>query len=131
MHKIVHEHGASPDLPIARALDLHTPANVFGAETSPHMDIWRHSMNKKCRPVVDLGTPCSLSVFAYDSITVLSVWELISVSMRHSQGDGVNTSMSRSMCCTHASLDVSIRDSSCVVCVVIFRGMVMCYLGRK
>ena len=29
IHKIVHEHGASPDLPTARASDLHTPANVL------------------------------------------------------------------------------------------------------
>ena len=39
VHKIVYEHGASPDLPTARASDLHTPVNVFEAETSPHADI--------------------------------------------------------------------------------------------
>ena len=57
IHKTVHEHGASLDLPTARASDLHTPANVFEAETSPHADIWRHSMNRGsskvyCRPVL-------------------------------------------------------------------------------
>ena len=60
-------------------------------------------------------------MFAYDSITVLSAWELTSVSMRYSQGDGVNTSLSRLMYCTHelySFLDVSIRDSSCVVCML-------------
>ena len=41
------------------------------------------------------------TVFAYDSITVSSAWELTSVSMRYSQGDGVNTSLSRLMYCTH------------------------------
>ena len=40
-------------------------------------------------------------VFAYDSITVSSAWELTSVSMRYSQGEGVNTSLSRVMYCTH------------------------------
>ena len=71
-------------------------------------------------------------MFEYDSIAVLYARELTSVSMRYSQGDGFNTSLSRSMYCTYASLllDVSIRDSSCM-CVVIFRGTVMCYLGRK
>ena len=72
-----------------------------------------------------------MGMFAYDSITVSSAWKLISVSMCYSQGDGVNTSLSRFMYCTHASLDVSIRGSSCVVCVFIFRGTVMCYMGRK
>ena len=37
----------------------------------------------------------------YDSITVSSTWKLTSVSMRYSQGDGVNTSLSRLMYCTH------------------------------
>ena len=31
---------------------------------------------------------------SYDSITVSSMWELASVSMRYSQGDGVHTSLS-------------------------------------
>ena len=43
----------------------------------------------------------SRGMFAYDLITVSSAWELISVSMRYSQGDGVNTSLSRFMNCTH------------------------------
>ena len=37
----------------------------------------------------------------HGSITVSSAWELISVSMCYSQGDGVNTSLSRLMYCTH------------------------------
>ena len=40
-------------------------------------------------------------LFAYDSITVSSAWELTSVSIRYSQGNGVNTSLSRLMYCTH------------------------------
>ena len=36
-----------------------------------------------------------------DSITVSSTWELTSVSMRYLQGDGVNTSLSRLVYCTH------------------------------
>ena len=43
----------------------------------------------------------SSGVFGYDSMTVSSAWELTSVYMRYSQGDGVNTSLSRLMYCTH------------------------------
>ena len=42
-------------------------------------------------------------VFAYDSITVSSAWELTAVSIRYSKGDGVNTSLSRIVYCTHES----------------------------
>ena len=56
VHKIVHEHGASPDLPTLRASDLHTPANVFEVETSPHADIWRHSMNREFQGLLQAGT---------------------------------------------------------------------------
>ena len=65
-------------------------------------------------------------LFAYDSITYSSAWEFISVSMCYSQGDGVNTSLSRFMYCTHKSF-----RSFPVCCVVIFRGTVMCYPERK
>ena len=73
-------------------------------------------------------------LFGHESITVSSAWESTAVSMRYSQWDGVNTSLSRLMYCTHECrpcLDVSIRDSFCVVSMVIFRGTVMCYQGRK
>ena len=72
-------------------------------------------------------------MFVYDSITVSSAWELTSVSMHYSQGEGVNTSLSRIMYCTHVVSwsDVRIRGSSCVVCMGIFRGTVMCYQKRK
>ena len=43
----------------------------------------------------------SRGMFAYDSITVSSAWELISVSMCCSQGHGVNTPLSKRMYCTH------------------------------
>ena len=43
----------------------------------------------------------SRGMFAYHSITVSSACELISVSMCYSQGDGVYTSLSRLMYCTH------------------------------
>ena len=42
-----------------------------------------------------------MPLFAYDSITVSSTWELTSVSMRYSQGEGVNTFLSRVMYCTY------------------------------
>ena len=72
----------------------------------------------------------SRGMFAYNSITVSSAWELISVSMCYSQGNGANTPC-LGLCTVRtisSSLDVSIRDSSFVVCLVIFRGTVMCYL---
>ena len=53
-----------------------------------------------------------------DSITVSSTWELTSVSMRYSQGDGVNTSLSRLVYCPHViiiylcSFPVYVRASS-------------------
>ena len=64
----------------------------------------------------------SRGMFAYNSITVSSAWELISVSM----WDLIPLVRTIS-----SFLDVSMRDSSCVVCLVIFRGKVMCYLGRR
>ena len=48
----------------------------------------------------------SRGMFAYDSITASSAWELTSVSMRYSQGEGVSTSLSRIMCCTHVKSTV-------------------------
>ena len=51
-----------------------------------------------------------------DSITVSSAWELTSVSMRYSQGDGVNTSLSRMSYCTH-SYSCLIRILCYLVCV--------------
>ena len=56
VHKIVYIHGASPDLPNARASDLHTPASVSEAETSPHADIWRYSMNREFQGLLQAGT---------------------------------------------------------------------------
>ena len=54
-------------------------------------------------------------MFAYDFITVSSAWELTSVSMRYSQGEGVNTSLFRITYCTHVKFIVSFRSLS--VCV--------------
>ena len=56
VHKVVHEHGASPDLPTARASKLHTLASVSEAETSPHAEIWRHSMNREFQDLLQAGT---------------------------------------------------------------------------
>ena len=56
VHQIIHEHGASPDLPTARASDLHTSVSVFEAKTSPHADIWRHFMNREFQGLLQAGT---------------------------------------------------------------------------
>ena len=49
-----------------------------------------------------------------DSITVSSTWELTSISMRYSQGDGVNTSLSRITYCTHVVYTSPCLILSCV-----------------
>ena len=56
VHNIVHEHGASPDMPTAHASGLHTPVSVSEAETSPHAEIWRHSMNRELQGLLQAGT---------------------------------------------------------------------------
>ena len=56
-----------------------------------------------------------------DSITVSSTWELTSLSMRYSHGEGVHTSLSRITYCTHVLVYCSVSFLSCM-CVVIFRG---------
>ena len=78
------------------------------------------------------GSPLLYNMYMLtcDSITVSSTWELTSVSMRYSQGDGVNNSLARLVYCTHV---YNITLSSVVYCVVfkgIFRGTVMCCPGR-
>ena len=55
-------------------------------------------------------------MFAYDSITVSSAWELISVSMCYSQGDGVNTPLSRLMYCTRELRSLVVPFLPCVLC---------------
>ena len=39
VHEIVRQHGATPDLPTARAPDIHTPTSVSEAEASSHAEI--------------------------------------------------------------------------------------------
>ena len=56
IHEIIHERGASSDLPTARASDLPTPVNVMEAETSPHANIRRHSMNREFQGLLQSGT---------------------------------------------------------------------------
>ena len=56
IHEIIHKHGASPDLPTARASDVPTPANVMEAETSPQANIWRHPMNRDFQGLLQSGT---------------------------------------------------------------------------
>ena len=55
VHEIVRHHGASPDLPTARALDLHTPTSVSEAEASPHVEIWRQSMTREFHGLLQAG----------------------------------------------------------------------------
>ena len=52
-------------------------------------------------------------MLTYNSITVSSTWELTPVSMRYSQGDGANTSLSSLMYCAYVLvLDLLL---SCVI----------------
>ena len=73
-------------------------------------------------------------MFGYDSITVSYAWELISVSMCYSHGDGFNTSLSR--LCTVPTTYLLVLYTECLdLCIVfgivVFGGMVMCYPGRR
>ena len=53
--------------------------------------------------------------WSYDSITVSSTWELTSVSMRYSQGDGVHTPC-LGLYCTHVSFgSLCASVFSCVI----------------
>ena len=63
---------------------------------------------------------------SYDSITVSSTWELTSVSMRYSQGDGVHTPVSRLVLYPH-SLSVYVNV---ILFYWITHDMVMCCMGR-
>ena len=54
-------------------------------------------------------------VLTYDSITVSSAWDLTSVSMRYSQGEGVNTSLSRNPCCVYVTLKTSVNTADKLV----------------
>ena len=77
-------------------------------------------------------------LFGYDSITVSYAWELISVSMCYSQGDGFNTSLSR-LCTVPTSLLTYLLTCTClllctelyIVLGVVVGGTVMCYPGRQ
>ena len=46
----------SPDMPTARALDLHAPTIVSEAEASPHAEIWRQSMNREFHGLLQAST---------------------------------------------------------------------------
>ena len=63
-----------------------------------------------------------LSMLNDDSISVSSTWELTSVSMRYSQGDGVNTSLSSLMYCAHVLVFLCVLKCllvSLVVCDIV------------
>ena len=72
-------------------------------------------------------------MFAYDSITVSSAWELMSVSMCYSQGGGFNTSLSGYVLYPRVLdlLDWLACLLPCIVLGVVVGGMVMCYPGRQ
>ena len=74
----------------------------------------------------------------YVAITVSQLWELTSVSMCYSQGDGFNTSLSGLgyYNCTLPTVSVCFvvvykRPCVCLLRVVMFGGTVMCYTGRR
>ena len=62
---------------------------------------------------------------SYDSITVLSTWELTPVSMRYSQGDGVHTPLSWLVLYPHSGVSFCLRLCSLVL-HWITRGTIMC-----
>ena len=58
-----------------------------------------------------------MSVFGYDSITVSYAWELISVSMCCSQGDGFNTSLLR-ICTVSTSHSLTYLHDHLLACLL-------------
>ena len=73
----------------------------------------------------------------YASITVSYAWELTSVSMCYSQGDGFNTSLSRLGHYNYTVPTVSVvvwvvvvYKRPCLLGMVMFGGTIMCYPGR-
>ena len=61
--------------------------------------------------LIEGGVECR----SYDTITVSSTWELTSVSMRYSQGDGVYTPLSRITVPTCYCVSVSTFVFYCVI----------------
>ena len=53
---IVRQHGTSPDLSTARASGLQTSTSVPEAEASPYAEIWRQSMDREFRCLLQAGT---------------------------------------------------------------------------
>ena len=70
-------------------------------------------------------------VIEYAPITVSSARELTSVSMCYSQGGGFSTSLSRSLQLYCAHSESIVLQTVCLLCVVMFGGTVMPYLGRR
>ena len=56
VHDIVRQHGASPDLPTARASDFQTPTSISEAEASPHPEIWLQPMDREFHGLLLAGT---------------------------------------------------------------------------
>ena len=55
INEIVRQHGVSPDLPIARASDLHTLTSISEVEALPHAEIWRQSTNGEFHGLLQAG----------------------------------------------------------------------------
>ena len=65
-----------------------------------------------------------------DSITVSSTWELPSVYMRYSQGDGVNTSLYIGLCTVPMFYSLVCLRAYSIVLYCFTHGTIMCCLGR-
>ena len=112
------------------------PATYSRPPSSRYIDLWCGWLRRACshqgaRHQTGTAQVGESQLFGCTSRPVSYAWELISVSICYSQGDGFNTSLSRFMYSTHASLPVCIREREykrlCLLCMVIFRGTVMCY----
>ena len=100
----------------------------------------RTDTGKSCDPRLLCACELNCTLFEYDSITVSYAWELLSVSMCYSQGDGFNTSWSR--LCTEPTTPLSyllfyllaLRTEClglCIVLGIVAGGMIMCYPGQR
>ena len=83
--------------------DKITQARTTHLRRTGWLGLWKRGKESisENAPGQELLESAPYAVLTYDSLTVSSTLELTSVSMRYSEGGGVNTSLSRLVHCTH------------------------------
>ena len=92
------------------------------SQTQGEIKRWRKARN---------GDLLEGDVGVNDSITVSSAWELTSVSVHYSQGNGVHDPLSRLVLYPRSGVRVSVLVSVCVYKWSKYIGTAMCCIGRE